>query len=109
MRETTAWSWPPPAIPRHPRLLTGPPEVNENGCYKEMTQTTDPVTFSVPRTVLSEISRLSDQLTDHMHALLERNADGALSPTERSELETLVRMAEFGQIVSMALKGPQRP
>jgi hypothetical protein len=39
-----------------------------------------------------------------MHALLERNTDGELSSTEKAELKALVQMAEFGQIVSMALK-----
>lgn len=38
-----------------------------------------------------------------MHALLERNTDGQLSASEKAELDTLVRIAEFGQIVSMAL------
>ena len=71
-----------------------------------MTQTIDPVTFSVPRRVLTDIVHLSAGLTDRMHELLERNTDGQLNDTEKSELETLVRMAEFGQIVSMALKSP---
>jgi hypothetical protein len=71
-----------------------------------MTQVADPVTISVPRTVLADIVRLSEELTDRMHALLERNTDGGLTPAEKAELQTLVRMAEFGQIVSCAL-GPQ--
>jgi len=33
-----------------------------------------------------------------MHELLEANTDGKLNSTEQSELETLVHMAEFGQI-----------
>ena len=70
----------------------------------QMIQTADPVTFSVPRTVLSHIAQLSEELTDRMHALLERNTDGQLSSTEKAELEALVRIAEFGQIVSMALQ-----
>ena len=74
-----------------------------------MIQSADPITFSVPRTVLSDIVRLSDELTDRMHDLLERNTDGRLSPTERAELETLVRMAEFGQIVTMALQPKAAP
>ena len=68
-----------------------------------MVQLADPITFSVPRAVLSDISRLSAELTDRMHELLERNSDGKLSPNESAELQTLVRMAEFGQIVSLAL------
>lgn len=74
-----------------------------------MTQAADPVTFSVPRAVLSDIARLSDDLTDRMHQLLERNTDGALDAHEQSELQTLVRMAQFGQIVSLALSSPGQP
>jgi hypothetical protein len=40
-----------------------------------------------------------------MHALLERNTDGALNPTERGELETLVQMAQFAQVLAMAAQG----
>jgi aromatic ring-cleaving dioxygenase len=69
-----------------------------------MIQTADPITFSVPRTVLTDIVQLSAELTDRMHELLERNTNGELGPTEKAELETLVRMAEFGQIVSVALQ-----
>jgi len=36
-----------------------------------------------------------------MHELLERNTDGALSTIERRELDTLVRMAGFGQILEL--------
>jgi len=75
-----------------------------------MIQAADPVTFSVPRDVLSDIAKLSDDLTDHMHELLERNTDGGLNnDRERSELETLVRMAQFGQIVSLALSSQGKP
>ena len=74
-----------------------------------MTQIVDSVMFSVPRAVLSDITRLSDDLTDHMHALLEKNTDGALNAREQAELETLVRMAQFGQIVSMALSPQGKP
>jgi hypothetical protein len=75
----------------------------------DMIQAVDPITFSVPRTVLADIVALSSELTDQMHELLERNTDGALSTTERAELERLVRIAEFGQIVSMALQPQARP
>ena len=74
-----------------------------------MVQATDPITISVPRMILSEIAQLSAELTDRMHELLERNTDGGLSPTEQSQLETLVRMAEFGQIVSTALESQAKP
>ena len=74
-----------------------------------MTQAADPVIFSVPRAVLSDIARLSEDLTDRMHQLLERNTDGELDAHEQSELQTLVRMAQFGQIVSLALTSQGQP
>jgi hypothetical protein len=66
-------------------------------------QAADPITVSIPRGLLSDIVQLSAELTDRMHDLLERNTDGKLAANERAELETLVRMAEFGQVVSMAI------
>ena len=54
-------------------------------------------------------SRCPTRSLDRLHALLERNTDGGLSPVERSELETLVQMAQFGQILSMALRGASTP
>ena len=74
-----------------------------------MTQTVDPITFSVSRSILADIVQLSAELTDRMHELLERNTDGSLTPTEKAELESLVRMAQFGQIVSVALQPQSRP
>jgi hypothetical protein len=52
---------------------------------------------------------LSESLNNRMHDLLERNTDGTLSPIERAELETLVEMAQFGQIISIALKSVAQP
>ena len=69
----------------------------------------DPITFTVPRSMASDIVQLSAELMDRMHQLLERNTDGQLQPAEKAELETLVRMAEFGQIVSMALHPQSTP
>jgi DNA-binding protein H-NS len=69
-----------------------------------MVQAADAVTISVPRNLLAQISQLSSGLTEKMHELLERNTNGQLTPSEKSELETLVRLAEFGQIVSMAAR-----
>ena len=62
----------------------------------------DDITLTLPRSVIPDVVALSETLTDRRHALLERNTDGGLSPVERSELETLVQMAQFGQILSMA-------
>jgi hypothetical protein len=42
-----------------------------------------------------------------MHELLERNTDGLLSAVERSELETLVKMAEFAQLLALATLEPK--
>jgi hypothetical protein len=74
-----------------------------------MIQSADPITFSVSRSVLADIVTLSDSLTNRMHELLEKNTDGLLIPAEKVELESLVRMAEFGQIVSIALQPQSRP
>ena len=69
-----------------------------------MIQAADPIIVSIPREVLTDIVQLSAGLTDRMHELLERNTNGQLSPLEKSQLETLVQMAEFSQIVSLALR-----
>ncbi|HVS72607.1 MAG TPA: hypothetical protein VHQ47_15225 [Phycisphaerae bacterium] len=74
-----------------------------------MIQFADPVTFSVPRALLSQISGLSADLTDRLHELLERNTDGQLDARESAELETLAQMAQFSQIVSMALSQTATP
>ena len=64
----------------------------------------DTLTLRFPRKAVGEITSISDSLVDRMHALLERNTDGKLSPIERKELETLVKMAQFAQLVSMAVQ-----
>lgn len=70
-----------------------------------MSRVADPVLFSLPRMVLAELPALSAELTDRMHELLERNTEGSLGVTERAELETLVRMAQFAEILAMAAQG----
>ncbi len=60
------------------------------------------VVLTLPRAFLPELPTLARGLNDRMHALLERNTDGALAPIEREELETLVEMAQFAQILAMA-------
>jgi hypothetical protein len=74
-----------------------------------MSTASDDVTITLPRSAVGDVLTLSAELTGRMHALLERNTDGALSVAERSELETLVRMAHFGEILSMALRERQQP
>jgi len=39
-----------------------------------------------------------------MHELLERNTEGTLTPIERQEVETLVEMAQFSQLVALSLQ-----
>lgn len=74
-----------------------------------MSVATEPVTLTFPRFAVDGVVALSESLTDKMHALLERNTDGALSPDERAELETLVQIAQFGQLISAAAKATGRP
>jgi len=47
-------------------------------------------------------------MTDRMHQLLEKNTDGDLRVHEKVELESLVRIAELGQIAALALR-PKDP
>lgn len=68
----------------------------------------DSLSLTIPRALARELPALSDELNDRMHELLERNTDGELSPVERAELETLVRMAQFAQMLSMAVSGTEQ-
>lgn len=69
-----------------------------------MAVATESVTLTLPRSAVGGVLSLSNTLLEQMHRLLERNTEGALSPVEREELEKLVEMAQFGQLVSMALR-----
>jgi hypothetical protein len=69
-----------------------------------MPHTPGDVTLTLPRSAVGDFVALSASLLDRMHELLERGSDDGLSAVQREELETLVQMAHFGQIVSMALK-----
>jgi hypothetical protein len=70
-----------------------------------MSSTTDAVVLTIPRAIVPELPSLSKSLVARMHALLERNTDGALGAVEREELATLVEMAQFAQILAMAAQG----
>jgi len=70
-----------------------------------MTQLDESLTLTIPRDLAREIPTLASDLNDRMHELLERNTDGALSATERAQLEDLVKMSQFAQILAMALRG----
>ena len=68
----------------------------------------DAVTLTLPRSAIPDVVRLSATLLDRMHELLERNTDGSLSPIERAHLETLVHMAQFGQMIATAMRTGQQ-
>jgi hypothetical protein len=70
-----------------------------------MSSPAESVTFTIPRAIVPELPSLSQGLTDRMHRQLERNTQGAISAIEREELETLVKMAQFAQILAMAARG----
>ena len=74
-----------------------------------MSAPADSVTVTLPRSAVPDVAALSASLLDRMHALLERNTDGSLSRLEREELETLVQMAQFAQVLSMALQLRAQP
>jgi hypothetical protein len=74
-----------------------------------MATASDSVTVTLPRTAVGGMLSLSKALLDHMHELLERNTEGALSPVEREELETLVEMAQFGQVLTTAIQAQAKP
>ena len=64
------------------------------------------VTLTLPRSAVPDVVALSADLLGRVHELLEWNTDGAPSAIEHDELDTLVRMAHFGQVVSDALRLP---
>ncbi len=66
----------------------------------------DIVTITLPRSIMPELPSFAKALNDRMHDLLERNTEGTLSESERAELESLVQMAQFAQILSMATQQP---
>ena len=74
-----------------------------------MSSTIEGITLTFPRSTVGDVTSMSAALIDRMHALLERNADGALSDIEREQLEGLVEMAQFGHILSMALQSRTNP
>jgi hypothetical protein len=69
----------------------------------------EPVVLTLPRSAVTDVLTISASLLDRMHELLERNTDGSIAPIEREELETLVQMAEFGQILSAAVRAAGKP
>jgi hypothetical protein len=68
-----------------------------------MNRASDSVTVTIPRAIAGEIPSISAQLNERMHELLERNTEGGLNAVERAELETLVQMTQFAQLLAMAV------
>jgi hypothetical protein len=67
----------------------------------------DTVTLTLPRALVPELPALAADLVERMHELLERNTEGTLANVERAELETLVKMAEFAQLLALAALEPK--
>jgi hypothetical protein len=67
-----------------------------------MSSSAEAVVLTIPRSMVPELPSLSKSLTDRMHGLLERNTEGTLTADEQEELETLVQMAQFAQVLAMA-------
>jgi hypothetical protein len=69
-----------------------------------MSTLTDSIMIHVPKSLVDQMPSLSDDLVERMHELLERNTEGDITLPERAQLETLVQMAQFSQIFTMALQ-----
>jgi hypothetical protein len=57
----------------------------------------------LPRSAIEAFASLSAALMPRMHDLLERNADGMLSPLEREELVSLVQISQSSQVIALAI------
>lgn len=68
-----------------------------------MNKAGDSITLTLQRSTIGGFLALSAELMDRMHGLLERNMDGQLTRVENLELESLVQMVQFGQMVSIAI------
>lgn len=64
----------------------------------------DSVTLTLPSAVAGALPLMAERLVKRMHHLLERNTDGALTSHEREELESLVDMAQFAQVIAAAVQ-----
>jgi hypothetical protein len=63
-----------------------------------------PITLTLPANLAGTIPTMAGRLVDRMHELLERNTEGQLTPIERDELEGLVEMAQFAQLLAAAVQ-----
>jgi hypothetical protein len=64
----------------------------------------DSITLTLPASVATDVPVMAQRLIDRMHELLERNTEWQLNSIERDELEALVDMAEFAQLVASAIR-----
>ena len=71
-----------------------------------MAAPSDVVTITLPRSIMPELPSFAEAFNERMHELLECNTEGTLSASERAELESLVRMAQFAQILVTAFQQP---
>ena len=72
-----------------------------------MVMPSDTVTLRLPRDLVPELPSLAADLRARMHELFERNTEGVLTNVERAELETLVKMAEFEQLLALVAFEPK--
>jgi hypothetical protein len=64
----------------------------------------EPITLTLPASIASALPTMAGRLVDRMHELLERNTEGQLTAVERDELEGLVEMAQFAQLLAAAVQ-----
>jgi hypothetical protein len=74
-----------------------------------MESTIDNVTVTIPRPLLAGLARVTASLTERMHELLEKNTENIISEAEKKELESLVRLSQLDQIVTLALHSSKNP
>ncbi len=68
----------------------------------------DTITLTLPAAIAQDVPAMAQGLLERMHQLLERNTDGTLTDQERGQLEGLVEMAQFAQILATAVQGTAR-
>ena len=74
-----------------------------------MSTAPDSITLTIPQSIAVELSKRAAGWNDRMHELLEANTDGALSAPEHRELEALVLLDQFAQILAMANTLARKP
>lgn len=77
---------------------------DRTGIIHGMSDDSDQVTFTIPRQAWSALAELPPEKTRRMHELLYRNTDDLLKPEEKRELEALVDLFNFGQLIREAIQ-----